>query len=184
MALHIRPEPMPSKPALRALIVASLDAFLGPTTVLDPELACTGHPVLALDAAHRLTLVSFDPGDGIQALLSGLSAWHETRAGSLWLKRLYPELHQLDGSPAPRLIVLMPELPPGISLIASDECGLEIFCFRVLAVDGQPALLVEPATESPPAPEVGAAPRHSQPVPNVDSELTEEETAFLESIRP
>ena len=184
MTLHIRPEPMPSKAALRGLIVASLDAFLGPVTVLDAELACTGHPILALDVAHRPTLVSFDPADGNQALLSGLSAWHETRAASPWLKRLYPELHQLDGSPAPRLIVLMPELPPGISLVTSDEGGLQIFCFRVLAVDGQPALLIEPATGSSPAPEVDKAPRHSQPVPNVDSELTDEEAAFLESAPP
>ncbi|MHB8345702.1 MAG: hypothetical protein ACYDHM_00705 [Acidiferrobacterales bacterium] len=184
MTLHIHPGPIPSKAALRNLVASSLDAFLGPASVLDVELACTGCPILALDASRRLTLVSFDPEDGIQALLSGLTAWHETRAGQPWLKRLYPELRPPDASLVPRLIVLMPELPPGIGLIAQKEGDLQIFCFRVLAVDGQTALLVEPVTESPAAPATGPAPQSAQPVSAITAEITEEETAFLESGSP
>ncbi len=184
MTLHIRPEPTPSKPVLRDLIIASIDSFLGQSSVLDAELSCSGCPILALDAERRLMLISFDPEDGIQALLSGLAAWHETRAGSPWLRRLYPELRQADTFLPPRLVVLMPTLPPGITLLATGEDSLQIFRFRVLAVDGQTALFVEPATELPVATTVGDAPQLSRPDVGTDSNLTDEETAFLESSRP
>lgn len=180
MALDIRCEPTPSKAALRDLIVASLDSFLASATVLDAELSCSGSPILAFEAASGLTLISFDPEDGIEALLTGLSAWQETCAGTPWLKRLYPQLGKIEGPLSPRLVVLMPTLPPGIDLITSDPNRLQIFCFRVLLVNGQAALLIEPANQ---APTPAAAAKLSIPI-DAASQLTEEETVFLESSLP
>ncbi len=175
VTLDIRNEPTPSRSALRALFAASLESFLGPASVLDAELSCPGSPILALDSTGRLTLISFDAEDGIEAFLTGLAAWQETRAGTPWLRRLYPSLCQMEAPLTPRLVVLMPALPPGFELVASDRDHLQIFCFRVLSVDGQPALLVEPANRV--AHGLITAPGQV----DTDPQLTVEEATFLDA---
>ena len=187
MARQIRHEPAPSEPALRDLIVASLDSLAGPATLLDAELPCAGRPVLALDAARRLTLISFDPEDGIEALLSGLTAWDELRAAGPWLQKLYPMTAGELGAPLlpPQLIVLTPTPLPGTNLITAGESGLKILRFRVLSVDGQAALLVEPPVQPSAALSAGGPPlTQNRTTPTADLDLTAEEAAFLASAYP
>jgi len=167
---------------LRGLVVRALEAFLGPCSLLDSELPYPGGPIMALDARSRVTLVSFEPEDGAQALLTGLAAWHEMHANQLWLARLYPELPRSAADQALRLVVLMPAPLPGATLLAGSEDGLSVFTFRVLAVNGEAALLVEPVGE----PHETAAPGNetADPRPGLGAgpELTDEESAFLAQI--
>ncbi len=181
MPARIRSWPAPSKQVLRDLVAGSLETIIGPCSLINPELPCTGGPILALDARGRATLISFEPDDGAQALLNGLAAWHEMQAGDPWVRRLYPELSRSAPGETARLVILIPAPLPGAVLL-NDADSLGVFTFRVFTVNNESALLVEPAgfphREAPSysnAGEVSAA-------PGDETGLTEEESDFLGQI--
>ncbi len=181
MPARIRPAPAPSKQVLRDLVAGSLEAIIGPCSLINPELPCTGGPILALDAHRRATLISFEPDDGAQALLNGLAAWHETQAGDLWVRRLYPELSRSGPGENTHLVVLIPAPLPGAALLANTD-NLSVFTFRVFTVNNEAALLVEPAgiprRAAPSYSDADAVPTG----PGDEPGLTEEEADFLGQI--
>ena len=178
----IRPESAPSKQILRKLVAASLQNFLGPCSLLDPELPFTGAPMLVLEAHGDLVLLSFDPEDGGHALLAGLAAWNDLIANRLWLTRQYPEVAPFLQDQVPRLAVLMPTLLPGADLLVRGSNEVMIFTFRVLAVNGETALLIDAAADSAVnAPSRGQLVRQDK-APAAPG-LTEEEEDFLDQIR-
>ncbi|MHB8455020.1 MAG: hypothetical protein ACYDDO_10070 [Acidiferrobacterales bacterium] len=181
MPAHIRSVPAPSKQVLRDLVAGSLEAIIGPCSVINPELPCTGGPILALDAQRRATLISFEPDDGAQALLNGLAAWHETQAGDRWVRHLYPELSRSASGGTARLVVLIPAPLPGAALLANTD-DLSVFTFRVFTVNNEAALLVEPTGIPHRAissySNADAIPAESGDEPG----LTEEESDFLGQI--
>lgn len=180
MSLNIRPEPVPSKQILRNLVAGCLHAFLGPCTLLEPELPFSGGPMLVLRGRSDVTLISFDTQDSALALTSGLEAWEDLGANRLWFAGRHPELAPSAPAEAVRLVVLMPSSLPGADLLGRGHRNLTLFTFRVLAVNGETALLVEPVRD--PADGIASDPEHGRHRNAADagSGLTEEEIAFLE----
>lgn len=182
MPFEIQSEPIPGGAELRKLVADALGSVLGAARVVAPELPLPGGPVLAVDGEGEPVLVSFDAGDAETALVNGLSAMEALCAkGGL-------ALCMCGGMPASarpealRLMVLAPEVPSGVALVAEGRSRVSIYTFSALRINGELSLLVEPwAAPAATAPASGGAdPVHPFRTGMVD--LSKEEEAFFEGL--
>jgi hypothetical protein len=141
MPLTIRPATGVSAQRLRDLILDNLDAILGDGARAWDDMppvdeCCLG----AIDAQNDLILVSFDPTDATRALTTGLRCLDELTS-ELAARLLTPYRRPS------RVLVLSPAPPPGSR--ALSRTGVVGWAgFRVLNVNGEFGLLLEPTAPS------------------------------------
>lgn len=163
MPLSIRLATSVSPQRLRDLVVDNLAQLLGegarPWDDM-PSLhdGCLG----AVDVRNELVLVSFDAEDASRALLSGLGCM-EALSSDLAARLLSP--YRKPG----RLLVLAPTPPPGAGLFEGSGV-LEWMTFRVLSVNGEFGLLLEPAAPRQRALWAPPPPGPAEPAPGVAEE--------------
>lgn len=196
MKLRIKSAPHCDREELRTLLIDAADELAGENScLLEPKLPWDGHPILLADAEGHPVLVSFDLADSQAALVSGLHATDQLAVALPWVNQVYATLQQRQK--APRLVVVSSEPPPGgEAVLRSDSgAGLTIFSCRVLSVNGDTGILLEPLDGGAPAaratattlahstqpavPEVAPpAPRAAETVPP----LSDEERAYFQQL--
>jgi hypothetical protein len=195
MKLRIKSAPHCDREELRTLLIDAADELAGENScLLEPKLPWDGHPILLADAEGHPVLVSFDLADGQAALVSGLHGTDQLAVALPWVNQVYATLQQRQK--APRLVVVSSEPPPGgEAVLRSDSgAGLTIFSCRVLSVNGDTGILLEPLDGAPAAraaattlahstqpavPEVAPpAPRAAETVPS----LSDEERAYFQQL--
>lgn len=182
MPLKLQAATMPEGPALRALVLASLEPVLGGAAVLDEALPLEGAPALVLDGEGRATLVSFDPADAGRALLAGLAALEAVASAGGWLAGHYPALAAPEALDGLRLLALGPTVPLGLSRTGTPE-RLRVGAFRAVRVGEETGLLIDIVSDHPqplegPAPGAGRL----QPFRTGLVTLTAEEEAFFDRV--
>jgi len=141
--LCVNSEPLPAEPGLRRLITTALGALLGNGRVVAESLSLPGLPILALDGDGNPVLISFDPEDGGQAILSGLGALEALTAnGAFWLP-LCPALADLENLDTLRLLVLVATPPPGARQLVARDQRVRVHTMRAVRVNGETALMTE-----------------------------------------
>ncbi|MGE0370500.1 MAG: hypothetical protein AB7Q01_01285 [Gammaproteobacteria bacterium] len=154
MGIQLKSIALTSDQILRELISDSLPHILGAgCTVVSNDLPFDGNHLLCLDADRRPVLVTFDARDGGRALLAALAAIEGLSDNRGMLYRLYPALFQRDPphrgavfrSEDLRLVVLSPQAPPAAAYLAHAFPALSAQTFRILEVDGDIGVLIEPA---------------------------------------
>lgn len=151
MSPQLRPVSLTADEILEELVTDSLPNILGsPHEVIASSLPFEGNHILALDAAQRPTLVSYDGRDGGRALLTGLGVLEGLTENRAIFCRLYPGLFTKGGGDGPmfriedvRLITLSPTPPPGGVHLQQALPSLYPHTFRLLEVDGEIGLLLE-----------------------------------------
>ena len=195
MKLRIKSAPHCDREELRTLLIDAADELAGENScLLEPKLPWDGHPILLADAEGHPVLVSFDLADSQAALVSGLHATDQLAVALPWVNQVYATLQQRQK--APRLVVVSSEPPPGgEAVLRSDSgAGLTIFSCRVLSVNGDTGILLEPLDGAPAAraaattlahstqptvPDVAPpAPRAAETVPP----LSDEERAYFQQL--
>jgi hypothetical protein len=182
MPLNVQSATLPEGPALRALVLASLEPVLGSATVLDESLPLEGAPALVLDGEGRATLVSFDPEDGGRALLSGLSALEAVASAGGWLAGHYPALAAPEALEGLQLLALGPTAPAGLGRTGTPP-RLRVGTFRAVQVGEETGLLVDLVAHRPRRPEGPApGPGRQQPFRTGLVTLSAEEEAFFDRV--
>lgn len=182
MPLQVQAVPLPDGPALRALVLASLEPVLGPCAVLDEALPLEGAPALVLDGEGNTTLVSFDPEDGGRALLSGLAALEAVASAGGWLAGQYPALAAAEALEGLQLLALGPTAPRGLGHTGTPP-RLRVGAFRAVRVGEETGLLIDLVADRPRRPNGPAtAPGHLQPFRTGLVTLTTEEAAFFDRV--
>lgn len=195
MKLRIKSAPHCSREELRTLLIDATAELAGENScLLEPKLPWDGHPILLADAGGHPVLVSFDLADSQAALVSGLHATDQLAIALPWVNQVYATLQQRQK--APRLVVVSSEPPPGSEAVlrSGSGAGLTMFSCRVLSVNGDMGILLEPLDGAPAAraavttlshatqpavPEVApAAPRAAETVPS----LSDEERAYFQQL--
>ena len=170
MKLRIKSAPHCDREELRTLLIDAADELAGENScLLEPKLPWDGHPILLADAEGHPVLVSFDLADSQAALVSGLHATDQLAVALPWVNQVYATLQQRQK--APRLVVVSSEPPPGGEAVlrSGSGAGLTIFSCRVLSVNGDTGILLEPLDGAPAARAAATTLAHStQPtVPDV-----------------
>ncbi|MFZ0470788.1 MAG: hypothetical protein WAL92_17825 [Thiogranum sp.] len=195
MKLRITSAPHCNREELRTLLIDAADELAGGNScLLEAKLPWDGHPILLADAEGHPVLVSFDLADSQAALVSGLHATDQLAVALPWVNQVYAPLQQRQK--APRLVVVSSEPPPGSEAVLRTRsgAGLTMFSCRVLSVNGDMGILLEPLDGAPVAraavtrlahatqpavPEVAPpAPRATESVPS----LSDEERAYFQQL--
>ncbi|MCC6207728.1 MAG: hypothetical protein IT488_06215 [Gammaproteobacteria bacterium] len=150
MGMRIKTLTLTSGQILRELIVDALPQILGEDfSIVSADLPFDGSLMLCLDAKRHPALVAFDARDSGRALLAALRAVERLGDNRGMLFRLYPALFPDNGRHFPenelRLVLLAPEAPPGTAYLARAFPALSAYTFRILEIDGNLGLLVDPA---------------------------------------
>ena len=132
-----------SPDAVRNLVTACLAHYRGLSKILDWGLPCEGAPMLALDNENRPLLVVVGADDAQRALLAGLSAFDEVERSRPWLERLYPELSAAAVDRSLRLLMVVRELPPGATYLATRCRSIAFWTFRVLRMNGKTGVMID-----------------------------------------
>ena len=149
-SLNIDAVSLTSSDILQELIFQSMERIIGgPHTIITRDLPVSGHHVLATDSVQQPVLVTFDPGDGGRAFLAAMSALEHIKNNRGWLFRLYPSLfnqanpqHHALRVEDMRVILVVPEPPPGSSLLCKLIPQLHIFTFQAISINGDIGLLL------------------------------------------
>lgn len=191
MSLHIRAAAPPTQGRLRQLLLESLPQLLGSEAQALPS---TGQlPVdtlVAVDAYHRLWVVSFTTHDPGRALLDGLSALQHIRDLLPWMRQV-----RLIGTNVEEcsLLVLTPELPAGTAELCL-RASVDWRRLRFLEVNGELGLMIEPgegggAQLQPRTQTASEAPAQTAPQPGKltpmrreVTKLSAEEEAFFQHL--
>jgi hypothetical protein len=188
MSSRIRAIPETSVHDLRQLVVDSIDQIVAAPQLLDAELPWEGGPLLVIDARQQPVLISFDVRDACRALFNGLAALDAFESSHALLVRLLPELTDPSITGTPRLVVLVTEAPPALTFLARMMPQLEVLTFRVLEINHQTGLFIEPIVKreaEPPHVDVIEGPEaqpfepQTIPFPERQAELTEQENAYF-----
>lgn len=128
---------------LRALLIDAVDELTGgKSQLLEPKLPWDGYPILVADAELHPVLISFDPVNSQSALLNGLQATEQIATALPWVNQVYTVLDQQLRPP--RLVVVSHDPPPGAVALLAGCPGLKLFCYRILSVNGEAGILLEP----------------------------------------
>ncbi|MFQ5643543.1 MAG: hypothetical protein ACE5FQ_07570 [Thiogranum sp.] len=132
---------------LRALLIDAADELTGgESRLLEPKLPWDGYPILLADMNNRPVLISFDPVNSQAALLNGLQATEQVATALPWINQVYDALHkQLR---PPRLVVISHEPPPGAASLLAGCPDLKLFSYKVVRINEETGLLLEPVTTS------------------------------------
>lgn len=181
--MRVEIEQRPGEELLRSLVADSLDQLLGPFQLIDAELPVVGRPLLVLDGQKQLVVVGFDAGRAERALQAAAAATTELAALRKWWTRLYPGLPAEAVARPLRMMLLVPADAYRTGSVLAEHPRLRIQPFRVLRVDGIPALLLEPNSASTPA-ETETTHLHGPLAsePDEDGPLSAEESEFFRQI--
>ena len=148
MKLRIRSHSQCDREELRALLIDAADELVGTDNcLLEAQLPWDGHPILLTDANRHPVLVSFDLLNSQAALLSGLHGTDQLAAALPWINRVYRQLEQRHKPP--RLVVVTGEPPPGSqAVLRASGPALSLFSCKVLSVNGDTGILLEPLNEA------------------------------------
>lgn len=165
MKLRIQAVDHCDREALRALLIDAADQLTGmESCLLEPKLPWDGHPILLADAEGHPVLVSFDIENSQAALLNGLHASDQLAVALPWVNQIYTALKQQQKPP--RLVVVTAEPPPGNEAALTGNQALRLFTCRVLRINEDTGLLLEPLNRELPTAVITAAPsRVPQAVP-------------------
>lgn len=143
MKLCIEKADVVDREVLRALLIDALDELTGDKSqLLEPKLPWDGQPILVADAEHHPVLISFDPVNSQSALLNGLQATEQIATALPWINQVYAALHKQQHPP--RLVVISHDPPPGAAALLAGCPGLKLFSYKVLKVNEETGLLLEP----------------------------------------
>jgi len=148
MKLRIRSHSQCDREELRTLLIDAADELVGADNcLLEAQLPWDGHPILLADAHRHPVLVSFDLAHSQAALLSGLHGTDQLAAALPWINQVYRQLEKRHKPP--RLVVVTGEPPPGSeAVLRASGPALSLFSCRVLSVNGDTGVLLEPLNES------------------------------------
>jgi hypothetical protein len=131
---------------LTATLRDSQNALEADLRAIGSSVACQAYgeiDLLALDRAHRLTIVDVEtrPGDGL--LLRGLSHVDWVRQNVSNIQRMYPDV-MIDAT-RPRLCLVAPAFSPVLRGALRQIVGPDITCFRYheVGVLGETGIFVE-----------------------------------------
>ncbi len=178
---------------LRALLLDAAEQVVGPgCRILEPKLRWDGHPILLADAGLHPVLISFDVTQGQAALLNGLKNVDQLSSTLAWVNQVYDALQQQQRPP--KLVVVSREAPPGATAVLSACPHLALFRYRVLKVNGETGLWLEPiaaenatpaAAQSPALKPAASKPYVVPAAPHEDGtlpELSDEESAYFQQL--
>jgi hypothetical protein len=194
MTLHIEALDHCDREILRALLIDAADQLAGPDScLLEARLPWDGHPVLFADADRHPVLVSFDLENSQAALLNGLHASDQLATALPWVNQVYEALESRQK--APRLVVVTAGPPPGNQATLSGDGALRLFTCKVLGINGETGLLLEPldrrtpragsATSRPAEPRLPASTAKTSPAPDPATDqtaLSEREIAYFQQL--
>jgi hypothetical protein len=192
MKLSIHSAATGDREELRTLLIDVADQLAESNCrILESKLPWDGQPMLLADSELHPVLVSFDPEQGQSALLSGLQGAEQLAIALPWVNQVYEELQKQQKPP--RLVIVSKEVPAGAETILSSCPSLRFFTYRLLSVNGETGILLEPVARPAPVP---ARPAHvdvagqtrlkpaqmpPSPVTGLPS-LSEEEAAFFQQL--
>jgi hypothetical protein len=178
---------------LRTLLLDAADQLAGENCrLLEPELPGEGGPILLADACGHPVVLSFDPRNAQAALVNGLQAVDRLTVALPWIQRTYGGLDRQQRRP--RLVVVSTELPPGGESVLAGAPGLSLFRCRLLRVNDETGILLEPVTtdhapaepHTPPVPVPPPAPGqaivHSIAARDEMPPLSEQELAYFQQL--
>lgn len=148
MKLRIRSHSQCDREELRTLLIDAADELVGADNfLLESQLPWDGHPILLADAHRHPVLVSFDLANSQAALLSGLHGTDQLAAALPWINQVYRQLEHRHKPP--RLVVVTGEPPPGsAAVLRASGPALSLFSCKVLSVNGDTGVLLEPLNEA------------------------------------
>ncbi|WJW75984.1 hypothetical protein QVG61_02520 [Thiohalobacter sp. IOR34] len=167
MSHEIRPIEQLEPARLGQLLTENLQRLFGNDARIQPMPTLDTEQCLLIECGRGQCLACFDLQDANRALLNGLIA----------LDQVARETG--DDSTPPRLLILSPEPPAGNCLL-SQLRGFEWRSCRLLEVDGEPALLIEPAAV--PMVTAGPASPCQHPGEKNGEGLSPEESAFFDHL--
>lgn len=196
MKLSIHSAATGDREELRALLIDAADQLAESNCrILEAKLPWDGQPILLVDSELHPVLVSFDTGPGQSALLNGLQGAEQLAIALPWVNQVYDDLQKQQK--APRLVVVSREAPPGAETILSSCPDLRCFTYRILNVNGEAGIWLEPIARPAPMP-AQAAPAHPvsvEPITKAQPEtrpttatvtalpaLSNEESAFFQQL--
>ena len=145
-----------------------------------------GNPILMADAQQHPVLISFDPECAQTALLNGLQAAEQLATALPWVNQVYAALNKQQRPP--KLVVVTRLPPPGAAAILAGCANLSLFRYKVLRINGDTGVWLEPVQTIPGAP-CEPVPESVQPVALADSppaenlpSLSEEERSYFQQL--
>lgn len=196
MKLKITGRKLNDPEELRSLLIDAKEELAGENCrILEPRLPWEGHPILMVDTALHPVVVSFDIKRGETALLNGLRNVEHLSGLLPWINQVNEPLQQRQ-QPAKLVVVSEAPVPGDVEILSANQY-LSVFRCRVLEVNGDTGLWLEPCTRTTapdaqhrteeskvddPAPARPYVVAPGRPAEDPLPELSEEENAYFQQL--